>query len=226
MSALMFNREMSPAASRPLTVIVLDDDRFDRKRMTRWVKASAHSAVTILEAADLGQFSALVRENNPDLMFMDYQLADGDGLDAIEIYTESCGNPGAYLIMVSGAEDPERAHKALMSGCDRYVTKSELTESSVAQFLSELRGTAPAMRNKPHPDMAAMTYWVARARRRSALERDEKQSQIPRIDDHDPNATLFGEPPKVWSGDWSGARAFMTEFFNYDEIEFLTRKRT
>lgn len=225
MSALSFHQEFAPNVARTLSVLVLDDDRFDRKRISRWIKASCKGAVDLVEAADLGTFSQLVLDHRPDLIFMDYQLADGDGVDAMEIYANSCGNPGAYMVMVSGCDAPEKERRAMMCGCDRFIDKSDLTLHSVMQFLDELRGVSNAASATPHPKLRSMDYWVARARRRApVVEKNNAKIVSPGIEvEIGINERLFPYEPDVWNSDWAGARAFLNEFSNRDEIEFVKR---
>ncbi len=226
MSAVSFNREAASRVARVLTVLVLDDDRFDRKRIMRWVKAAYDGPVEMLEAGHLGQFTTVLLDHLPDLIVMDYQLADGDGVDAMEIYANSCGNPSAYVVMVSGSHDCERARRAMACGCDRFIEKSDLNAESITQFMKDLRnvpmtGDAGA----PHPKLGATEYWVARARRRDPVK-PIISVPIPCAPPREmSDAWLFPQEDTVWNSDWAGARAFMQEFADTDELKFEKRRR-
>lgn len=223
MSALSFNQDFAPKTARPLSVVVLDDDRFDRKRIMRWVKAVNGTSVELHEASDLGKFEQVLAHHSPDMIILDYQLADGDGVDAMEIYANSCGNPAAYIVMVSGCDAPDRKQRALECGCDRFIEKSALSGDSISQFMTELRGGATIEETVPHAKLGATEYWVARARRRTPHPSLSVAPIRPKVPMTPTDDRLFLHEPAVWASDWPGAAAFFRDFLTHDELEFIKR---
>lgn len=150
---------------RQLRALVLDDDRFDRKRLARWAKSPETGSLHFAEAADLAQFAELVRNDRFDVVFLDFCLADGDGVDALECLLASSRNASAYVVMISGQEDPSARRAAMERGCDEYVPKSALDEAQFERILRDAtRGGATE--KEADPRVSAVDFWATRARRR------------------------------------------------------------
>ena len=116
-------------------ILVIDDDVFNMKLMRALLNIGKYD---ILEAMDAESGIRLAREHHPDLILMDIQLPDMDGLSATRIIKEdSVLNDIAVVALSSYAmrNDEEKAHKA---GCIGYITKPIDTRSfleTLGQYL-------------------------------------------------------------------------------------------
>ncbi len=102
------------------TILVIEDDEINMKLTLTLLKKGNFK---ILEAKDAQTGLKLVREHLPDLVLMDIQLPDMDGLKATQIIKEDPALKDIPIVAVSAyAMDRERK-KGLDAGCVGYLTK-------------------------------------------------------------------------------------------------------
>ena len=171
MTAAASQNSFNSGAATSLNAIVLDDDRFDRKRLARWARAIGPGRIQLREAADLAQFSEMVARQRFDLAFIDFCLADGNGLDAMDSLAVSARNATAYVVMISGRDDDVARQAALLKGCDQFLPKETLDKAVFRRIVRNVtKGTAPVA---PGPEQrSAVDFWAARARRRDLRSAD------------------------------------------------------
>ena len=128
----------------PLRALVLDDDSFDRRRLTKMI-SSLPLAVTSDSAATLSELDARLRERTYDVVFVDYSLTDGTGLDALRILRASPGAGDMACVMVTGTQDAEIAAACFRDGCRDFITKSNLSPETLNTTLQRL--------NRPEPEI-------------------------------------------------------------------------
>lgn len=117
------------------SVLVLDDQRFDRHKLARLCN-SLPMHVEITNADSLAAMNALLDAASFDLIFVDYNLPDGSGLDALERIRLSPRNCNAASIMVTGAEGEEIALDAMARGCTDFLTKDELSPTAFTRSVT------------------------------------------------------------------------------------------
>jgi DNA-binding NarL/FixJ family response regulator len=83
-----------------------------------------------------------------DVVLMDFQLPDGDGVSATE--TILATNPNTKVVMVTAHEEPSLLRAALRAGCAGYVFKS----APIATVVSAIR-SAHAGSTAIAPDLLA-----------------------------------------------------------------------
>lgn len=119
-----------PSTAVPIRALVLDDDAFDRSRIRRFTEKSDLD-VEIQEAQSLSAMADILGREAFDLIMVDYNLAEGDGLDALEMIQRDQNNKDAAVIMISGQERTSLAVSAFRQGCQDFLTKNELTVESL-----------------------------------------------------------------------------------------------
>ena len=98
-------------------ILVVDDDPLPAKLATAALMANGFARpTTVGTAAD-----ALARANEHDLVLLDIQLPDGNGLDVLRRLRERSTRPAVVIVTGHGAE--EIAADALRHGADDYVSK-------------------------------------------------------------------------------------------------------
>ena len=214
MSAVSYGNHAFPDETGPARLLVLDDDRFDRKRIARWTRSIDHGAVEVVEAADLEQFAQALGETRFDLILIDYCLADGTGLDALDGVAASANNAGAFTIVMSGQRDAAHCAAAEARGCDRFLEKSELGATTLGQVMRQIRA---ARQPGPVPrsagaTLSAVQYWAARARRRARAAAD-----TPEIREALEDAGGLLSVSGLISAD---LRTYLAAFAGPDEFEF------
>jgi two-component system, NarL family, response regulator NreC len=106
----------------PLRVLIADDHEVVRRGIRALLEASPNwqvsdEAATGLEAIQSAQKSC------PDLVLLDINMPDMDGLEAIPQLLSVC--PGAKILVLTMHESAEMATKALAAGASGLVLKSE-----------------------------------------------------------------------------------------------------
>ena len=121
-----------PDQSRAL---VLDDERFDRHRIAR-LCSGLKTRFDVSDAASLRELSAILETDSFDLIFVDYSLPDGTGLEALELIRLSPRNCTAATILITGIAREDIAIAAMDAGCSDYIPKEALTKTAFKRAVS------------------------------------------------------------------------------------------
>ncbi|HVX87767.1 MAG TPA: response regulator [Gemmatimonadales bacterium] len=103
---------------RALRILLVEDDPLQARLTRVALEASGFSTVTTVETAA----EALACAPDHDLVLLDVQLPDGNGLDVLRKLRERSSRPAVVIVTGHGAE--EIAVEALRLGADDYVAKS------------------------------------------------------------------------------------------------------
>jgi CheY-like chemotaxis protein len=130
---------------RRLSALLVDDSDFDR-RVLRRVARSLPCAFDFEEAANLGEMQRLLScDHGYELIFLDYRLPDGTGLDGLDRIVNALPAPPP-VIMLTGEDRAELAVDAMKRGCCDFLGKDRLTAATLARAvdgaLSRRIGTA------------------------------------------------------------------------------------
>lgn len=120
----------SMAFPEVLSCLIVDDQRFDRKRLHR-LCGQLDGTVHLVEADTLESMGTALEAHVFDLILLDYNLPDGNGLQGIDAIRFSTKNRQAAVIMITGDEQSETAIESLKRGCNDYIVKDALTAESL-----------------------------------------------------------------------------------------------
>ena len=124
----------------PIRALLLDDNRFDQRRIERLARDSG-LMITVDVAANLATMAELLDLRDYDVALLDYRLPVGSGRDAIKLLREHQANHKCAAIMVAGDDFLDEAAQAMRAACDTYISKDELTaellRSSVNSILND-----------------------------------------------------------------------------------------
>jgi DNA-binding NarL/FixJ family response regulator len=121
----------------PIRILVVDDHPFFRAGVVAWLHQQQGLACCG-EADSIASGQTLLSELKPDLVLLDLDLPDGDGL---ELATETARtHVGIRIILLSQADERMFAHRALRAGARGYVMKSEPTSHLLAAIETVMRG--------------------------------------------------------------------------------------
>lgn len=131
----MFNTEKNTAFTRDIAnnaikVLLVDDNAFDRQRIHRLSEKSG-LVLDIQDAPTINDMSERLDRMSFDLIMIDYNLASGDGLQALGLVKNHTANKSAATIMVTGQEQTSIAVSAFRHGCHDYVQKADLSPELV-----------------------------------------------------------------------------------------------
>ncbi len=106
-----------PDIQEPRTALIVEDDEDIRELLGTALRLKGFS---ILEAATGHEGLAKVREHQPDLITLDLNLPD---LDGVEVCRQSRAMSDAYIVMVTARQDEIDRLLGLETGADDFIGK-------------------------------------------------------------------------------------------------------
>jgi two-component system, cell cycle response regulator DivK len=116
------------------TILIVEDNDKNMKLVRDILR---HKGYTTLEAETGGEGVRLAIEHRPDLVLMDIQLPDIDGIRALQLIREQPALDATPVLAVSASVMPEEQAKVVHSGFDGFITKP----INVRDFLERVERT-------------------------------------------------------------------------------------
>ncbi len=108
-------------------ILIVDDSESDRFSFVRYLQSDKENSYHIIEAETLEEGLELWRSQQPDVVLLDINLPDGDGLEFLrEIGTDQAINK-LPVIMLTGQGDERIAVRAMKLGAADYLIKKDIT---------------------------------------------------------------------------------------------------
>jgi two-component system cell cycle response regulator DivK len=123
------------------TILIVEDHEKNMKLVRDILRHAGHAT---LEAATGIEGVRLAVEQRPDLVLMDIQLPDIDGIEALRRIRANPALDAVPVIAVSASVMPDDQQKIVGSGFDAFVTKPidlKQFRETVRRFLAQGRGT-------------------------------------------------------------------------------------
>jgi signal transduction histidine kinase len=114
-----------------LTILVIDDDRADRKLVRRLI--SAFSAEATVSEADSMELAPDIDAAEFDGIFLDNMLPGRTGVECLSALRARW--PRAAIFLMTSHGDEILAKTAILSGATDYIAKSALSRNSVSRML-------------------------------------------------------------------------------------------
>ncbi len=102
------------------TILIVEDNEKNMKLVRDILRHNGHSTI---EAITGGEGVRLAVERRPDLVLMDIQLPDIDGIEALRRIRADPTLDAIAVIAVSASVMPDDKQKIVASGFDAFVTK-------------------------------------------------------------------------------------------------------
>ena len=121
------------------TILIVEDNEKNMKLVRDILQFKGHQT---LEAVTGEEGVRLAREHKPDLVLMDIQLPDIDGITALRRIRADAALDAIPVLAVSASVMPDEQQKIVTSGFDAYVTKPINLKSffeTVQHFLAQGR---------------------------------------------------------------------------------------
>ena len=100
-------------------ILIVDDDQVFRRMIFLLIERKGHEVIV---AEDIRRMRKLVSEGPFDVVFLDVNLPDGNGLDLVPEVRSWPGSP--EVIIITGSGHPDGAEMAIRSGAWDYIEKS------------------------------------------------------------------------------------------------------
>ena len=123
-----------------MSVILIVEDNEKNMKLVRDILQ--HQGHATLEAATGGEGVRLALAERPDLILMDIQLPDIDGIAALREIRKVPALDATPVLAVSASVMPDEQHKIVTSGFDAFITKPinlKQFRETVQQFLAQGR---------------------------------------------------------------------------------------
>ncbi|MEB3339042.1 MAG: ATP-binding protein [Leptolyngbyaceae bacterium] len=112
-----------------VTILIVEDSLEDQTLYRRLLMQDAQYTYQILEA-DYGEVAlALCQQSMPDMILLDFQLPDLDGLEFLEQLALQQGHSLLPVIMLTGQGDEQIAVQAMKAGAQDYLVKGKLNSA-------------------------------------------------------------------------------------------------
>ena len=123
-----------------VSILVVEDDAATRAMLVDKINRSKRHAV-VGAVGSLADARRSVDESNPDVLLVDLQLPDGNGIDLIS--EQSARNPALPILVISVFGDEERVVNAISAGAQGYLLKDDEEDAIVDAIDHLLRGESP-----------------------------------------------------------------------------------
>ena len=101
-------------------VLIIEDNPANMKLVSLLLRNAGH---TVLCAVDAEAGLTLARADQPDLILMDIQLPDMDGLAATALLKQDPATAAIPVIALTAMAMKEDREKTTVAGCDAYIAK-------------------------------------------------------------------------------------------------------
>jgi len=122
------------------TILLVEDNAIFRE-LIRETIFDQFPDMTILEAASASTALAAVKEGNPDLVFMDLNLAGESGLDLTKTIKQLY--PAMKIIILTAYDMPEFKEAGLAAGASQVMVKSVLVENMLLTVVNRFIDKKP-----------------------------------------------------------------------------------
>ncbi len=102
------------------TILIVEDNEKNMKLVRDILQHKGH---TTIEATTGGEGVRLALERRPDLVLMDIQLPDIDGIAALREIRKDAALDATPVLAVSASVMPDDQQKIVTSGFDAFITK-------------------------------------------------------------------------------------------------------
>jgi len=113
------------------TVLIVEDSPEDRETYRRYLLRDHDYDYTIIEASLGKEGLNLWRQHEPDVVLLDYQLPDMDGLEfLVSLQTQQPQTPMS-IVMMTGVGSEAIAVQAIKAGVQDYLVKEQITSEGL-----------------------------------------------------------------------------------------------
>jgi CheY-like chemotaxis protein len=133
-----------------LKVLVVDDNQHMRRLVVTILQAFGVTQIT--EAADGERAWAAVRENNPDVIILDWMMEGMSGIEVVNLVRTSSQspNPFAPIIMLTGYTQLDRVRQARDAGVNEFLAKPVSVQSIMSRLVAVIENPRPYVRTKAY----------------------------------------------------------------------------
>jgi DNA-binding NtrC family response regulator len=106
-------------------ILIVDDSESDRAAYIRYLQAEKNFSYQIIETDTLQAGLESWETHHPDLVLLDINLPDGNGLEFLQTIAQSYPDPKLPVIVMTGETDARVALDAIKLGASDYLFKDD-----------------------------------------------------------------------------------------------------
>ena len=122
-----------------LKILIVDDSESDRVSYVRYLQSDEECSCHIIEAETLEEGLGLWRSQQPDIVLLDINLPDGNGLEFLEAIGTGQLMNKLPVIMLTGQGDERIAVRAMKLGAADYLVKGDVTNISLVTCVRQVQ---------------------------------------------------------------------------------------
>ena len=133
-----------------LKILVVDDNQHMRKLVVTILQA--FGAIQIFEAADGEHAWTILRDANPDVILLDWQMEGMNGLEFARMVRTSENSPNPFLpiIMLTGHTHIDHVRQARDAGVNEFLAKPVSVKAILTRLISVIEHPRPFVRTKSY----------------------------------------------------------------------------
>ncbi|WP_416885109.1 response regulator transcription factor [Marinospirillum sp.] len=131
-------------STRPLRLVVVDDEPMMRELLKEFLTDIGHQVIA--EGNTGYRAIELAKQHQPDLVFLDINMPELSGLDALASIKTLCENQ--LVIMVTACSTSSEVQQAIRTGADGYVLKP-FRGQQISSAIDKALAKKAAMAHKP-----------------------------------------------------------------------------
>ena len=133
-----------------LKILVVDDNQHMRKLVVTILQA--FGAIQIFEAADGEHAWAVLRDANPDVILLDWQMEGMNGLEFARMVRTSANSPNPFvpIIMLTGHTHIDHVRQARDAGVNEFLAKPVSVKAILSRLISVIEHPRPFVRTKSY----------------------------------------------------------------------------
>jgi DNA-binding NarL/FixJ family response regulator len=135
--------------------LLIVEDNAGFRRTLRKILESRFPSFRISEAEDAEAALDLIRQRNPDVIFMDVRMPGRSGISLTGQIKRQ--HPAIVIIMLTHADTPEYRAAALESGADYFLSKEKTSAEDIVELVEHISGGVGSSGPKPHSDPAQIS---------------------------------------------------------------------
>jgi len=133
-----------------LRILVVDDNQHMRKLVVAVLQAVG--VRDLFESPDAEHAWAHLKESNPDVVILDWQMAGMTGLEFVRLVRNSPRSPNVFVpvIMLTGHTHIDHVREARDAGVNEFLAKPVSVKAILSRLMSVIDHPRPYIRNQTY----------------------------------------------------------------------------
>lgn len=111
--------------TQPIRILHIEDNTWDRRLISDILSQASPGSFALVSAETLSEGLGRIRSEVPDIVLLDLNLPDSDGLPTFRAVADGLSHEP--VVIISATDDEDTAIRALQEGAQDYLTKGKIT---------------------------------------------------------------------------------------------------